>query len=91
MMIETKRILEFLVNFLDVEEEQITPEATIKKDLWADAEDFSQLILGLEKEFNIKIDSIFESKLITIKDIYTYIENYETDPTNQLNRSHFKV
>jgi acyl carrier protein len=84
-------LIEFLADTLDVAEEQITPEAIIKIDLWADEHDFSQLILGLEKEFDIKIKSEYETKIKTIKDIVTYIKNYKKDKNNSLNKFYFKI
>ena len=44
-----------LVDALGVDEEEVTPEATMVGDLGAESIDFLDIVLRLEKTFNIKI------------------------------------
>ena len=44
-----------LVEALNVDEEEITPTATLQGDLWAESIDFLDIVFRLEREFGIKI------------------------------------
>src|SRR5213082_1064494 len=44
-----------LVEALNVDEEEITPEATLQGDLGAESIDFLDIVFRLEREFGIKI------------------------------------
>jgi acyl carrier protein len=44
-----------LVDALNVDEEEITPEATLQGDLGAESIDFLDIVFRLEREFGIKI------------------------------------
>ena len=64
-----------LVEALNVEEEQVTPEATLQGDLGAESIDFLDIVFRLEREFNIKIprgelfpESIFQADPDLVKD-----------------------
>jgi acyl carrier protein len=48
-------VQETLVDALGVDEEEVTPEATLKGDLGAESIDFLDIVFRLEKGFNIKI------------------------------------
>jgi acyl carrier protein len=48
-------IQETLEDALGVDEEEVTPEATLKGDLGAESIDFLDIVFRLEKSFNIKI------------------------------------
>lgn len=47
------RLKEIIIDRLDVEEEQIRPEASFVEDLGADSLDIVELIMGIEEEFDI--------------------------------------
>ncbi|WP_298778028.1 acyl carrier protein, partial [uncultured Fretibacterium sp.] len=49
------RLKEIITDRLDVEEDQIVPEATFVEDLGADSLDIVELIMGIEEEFDIEI------------------------------------
>ena len=49
------RLKEIIIDRLDVEEEQIAPEASFVEDLGADSLDIVELIMGIEEEFDIEI------------------------------------
>lgn len=50
------KVQEALVDALGVEEEEVTPEATLQGDLDAESIDFLDIVFRLEKAFDIKIE-----------------------------------
>lgn len=72
-----ERVKEIIVNQLNVNEEQVTPEASFLDDLGADSLDTVELIMAFEEEFKNEIDGeIPESeaeKLQTVGDVIAYI------------------
>ncbi len=73
-----QRVKEIIVNQLNVNEDQVTPEASFLDDLGADSLDTVELIMAFEEEFKDEIKGeIPESdaeKLQTVKDVISYIE-----------------
>ena len=73
-----QRVKEIIVNQLNVNEEQITPQASFLDDLGADSLDIVELIMAFEEEFKDEIKGeIPESdaeKLQTVGDVVTYIQ-----------------
>ena len=73
-----QRVNEIIVNQLNVNEEQVTPEASFLDDLGADSLDTVELIMAFEEEFKDEIDGeIPESdaeQLQTVGDVVTYIQ-----------------
>src|SRR5881275_674669 len=64
-----------LVEALNVDEEEITPEATLQGDLGAESIDFLDIVFRLEREFGIKIprnelfpESIFQGDPDFVRD-----------------------
>ncbi|MBO6184725.1 MAG: acyl carrier protein, partial [Chryseobacterium sp.] len=49
------RVKAIIADKLDVEETEVTPEASFTNDLGADSLDTVELIMEFEKEFNIQI------------------------------------
>jgi acyl carrier protein len=68
-------VIAIVVDKLGVEESQVTPEANFTSDLGADSLDTVELIMELEKEFNISIPDDQAEKIATVGDAITYIEN----------------
>jgi len=72
-----QRVKKIIVNQLNVNEEQITPEASFLDDLGADSLDTVELIMAFEEEFKDEIKGeIPESdaeKLQTVGDVIKYI------------------
>lgn len=73
-----QRVKQIIVNQLNVNEEQITKEASFLDDLGADSLDTVELIMAFEEEFKGEIGGeIPESeaeKLQTVGDVIAYIE-----------------
>ncbi len=51
-----EKVREVLVEALSVDEEEVTPEATLMGDLEAESIDFLDIVFRLEKSFDIKIE-----------------------------------
>tara|TARA_B110000037_G_C16942334_1_gene433281 strand:- start:484 stop:744 length:261 start_codon:yes stop_codon:yes gene_type:complete len=72
-----QRVSEIIVNQLNVNEEQITPEASFLDDLGADSLDTVELIMAFEEEFKDEINGeIPESDAETLQsvgDVIKYI------------------
>lgn len=73
-----QRVKEIIVNQLNVNEEQITPQASFLDDLGADSLDTVELIMAFEEEFKDEIKGEIPEadaeKLQTVGDVITYIE-----------------
>ncbi|MGP1514345.1 MAG: acyl carrier protein [Bacteroidales bacterium] len=68
------KVITIVVDKLGVEESQVTPEANFTSDLGADSLDTVELIMELEKEFNISIPDDDAQKIATVGDAIAYIE-----------------
>ena len=71
----TDRLKEIVMDRLDVEEDQIKPEASFVEDLGADSLDIVELIMGIEEEFDIEIPDEDAEKLTTVGEAMEYIKN----------------
>jgi acyl carrier protein len=69
------RLKEIVVDRLDCEEGQITPEASFVEDLGADSLDIVELIMGIEEEFDIEIPDEDAEKLTNVGEAMEYIKN----------------
>jgi len=66
-----QRVSEIIVNLLNVNEEQVKPEASFLDDLGADSLDTVELIMAFEEEF---ADEIGGEKLQTVGAVVDYIK-----------------
>ena len=69
------RLKEIIVDRLDVEEDQIVPEASFVEDLGADSLDIVELIMGIEEEFDIEIPDEDAEKLTSVGEAMIYTLN----------------
>ena len=60
------RVKAIIADKLDVEETEVTPEASFTNDLGADSLDTVELIMEFEKEFNIQIPDDQAEKITTV-------------------------
>ena len=68
------RVKAIIVDKLGVDETEVTPEATFTNDLGADSLGTVELIMELEKEFNITIPDDQAEKIATVGDAIAYVE-----------------
>jgi acyl carrier protein len=68
------RVKALIVDKLGVEESEVTPEASFTNDLGADSLDTVELIMELEKEFDISIPDEQAEKIQTVGQAIEYIE-----------------
>src|SRR6478672_774262 len=68
-----------LVDALGVDEEEVTPQATLVGDLGAESIDFLDIVFRLEKAFNIKIErgELFPEDILTNAE---YVQDGKVSP-----------
>lgn len=69
------RVKEIIVEQLDVEESQITMEASFRDDLEADSLDVVELVMELEDEFDLEIADEEAEKINSVGDAVNYINS----------------
>jgi len=70
-----EKIKSVLSNQLDIEEDSITLDSNLVDDLKADSLDIVELIMDLEQEFDMEIPDDDLPKVVTVRDIVSYIES----------------
>ena len=68
------RIKEVLVNNLQIDEKEITPEAELVNDLGINSLELADLVLTCEDEFGIEIDDSALRGFVTVGDVASYLE-----------------
>jgi len=63
---ELDKLKEVIANVLNVDPEEIKMETTFTDDLGADSLDVFQIIMGIEDEFDVKIDPEKAEKISTV-------------------------
>ncbi|MDD2954785.1 MAG: acyl carrier protein [Oscillospiraceae bacterium] len=69
-----EKVRKIICDQLDVEEDEVTMEATIADDLGADSLDIVDLVMSLEEEFDTEIPDEETENIKTVGDIVRYIE-----------------
>jgi acyl carrier protein len=69
------KVVSIITDKLGVEESQVVPEACFTNDLGADSLDTVELIMELEKEFDLSIPDEEAEKIVTVGDAIAFIEN----------------
>jgi acyl carrier protein len=72
------RVKKIIVEQLGVEENEVTPEASITDDLGADSLDQVELVMAFETEFGIDIPDEEAEKIKTVQDAVAKIDNVTT-------------
>ena len=72
---EFEKIQEIIADVLSVDVNEITPETTFVDDLGADSLDVLQIIMGIEEEFDIVIDTEEAEKIVTVQDAVNAIRS----------------
>ena len=71
----SQKVVEIIKDRLNQDVKNITPEASFANDLGADSLDTVELIMELEKEFDVQIPDDQAEKIATVGDAIAYIEN----------------
>ena len=76
-----ERVTEIIVNQLNVNEEQVTIEASFLDDLGADSLDTVELIMAFEEEFStgdaqLEISDEDAANIATVSDAVTYLKEH---------------
>ena len=68
------RVKKVVVDQLDVNEDEVTADASFVDDLGADSLDVVELVMGLEEEFDVEIPDEDAEKISTVDDAVKYID-----------------
>lgn len=71
------RVKEIIVEQLDVDEEQVTLEASFRDDLEADSLDVVELVMELEDEFDLEIADEEAENINTVGDAVNHIKEQQ--------------
>ena len=63
---ELEKLKALIVDVLNVDADEITEDTTFIDDLGADSLDVFQIIMGIEDEFDVKIDAELAEKITTV-------------------------
>jgi acyl carrier protein len=78
-MMSAKKIEEevrkIIVNQLDINEEEVTPDASFTDDLGADSLDLVELVMAMEEKFDIDIPDEDAENITTVQKALDYIDN----------------
>ena len=66
----------FIATKLNVSESEVTPEKHLFNDLGADSLDVVELLMILEREFNVKFSEDDTVNVKTVGDLYDMIDKY---------------
>ncbi len=78
------RVKKIVIDQLDVDEKEVTPEASFVEDLGADSLDLVELIMSLEEEFSnpsrkIEIPDDDAEKILTVQDAVDYLKDLDIE------------
>ena len=68
------KLKELVMDRLNVEEDQIKPDASFVEDLGADSLDIVELIMGIEEEFDVEIPDEDAEKLTNVGEAFDYVK-----------------
>ena len=69
------RVKKVVVDQLDVNADEVTPEASFVDDLGADSLDVVELVMGLEEEFDLEIPDEQAESITTVGSAVQYIDD----------------
>ena len=69
-----ERVIEIIVEQLNVEGDSITEETSFKDDLGADSLDLFELVMSLEEKYEIEIPSEELTELTTVGSVMEYLK-----------------
>jgi len=69
-----ERVKNIIVEQLDVEVDQVTPDASFVDDLGADSLDIVELVMTMEEEFDLEIPDEDAEKIKSVGDVVEYVQ-----------------
>ncbi len=69
-----KKIKEIIMNQLDLDEKEITPEAAFIDDLGADSLDVVEMVMAMEEAFDLEIPDEDVENITIVQDVIDYIK-----------------
>ena len=72
---EFEKLQGIIAEVLNLESDEISPNATFVDDLGADSLHIVQIIMGIEEEFDIEIPNEAAEKIVTVGDAAEAIKN----------------
>ena len=69
-----QKVKDIIVELLEVEADEVTPEASFRETLEADSLDLVELLMAFEDEFGAPIPDEDVKKIVTVGDAVKYIE-----------------
>ncbi|MDE0300002.1 MAG: acyl carrier protein [Candidatus Poribacteria bacterium] len=76
MALDTDRIVTIIADQLQIDKDQVTPDASFMDDLGADSLDTVELIMALEEEFDMEIPDGDAEKIRTVQDALDYMASH---------------
>lgn len=74
--VDINKVTDIVAEQLNVEKDEVTPEASFVEDLGADSLDQVELVMRLEEEFGIEIPDEDAEKITRVKEAISYIEGH---------------
>ena len=74
MVVNQDQIIKMIADQLQIDEEQVKPDASFMDDLGADSLDTVELIMALEEEFDIEIPDSEAEKIRTVQQALNYLD-----------------
>ena len=76
MAVDQDQVVKIIANQLQIDGNQVTPDASFMDDLGADSLDTVELIMALEEEFDIEIPDSDAEKIRTVQDALNYLNEH---------------
>ena len=70
-----EKVKAFLIDDLEIDEENIFPEAKLKEDMGIDSRDYVDIVVIVEKNFGFRIQAQEMTNVKTLTQFYDYIES----------------
>jgi len=72
-----ERVKQIIVEQLDVNEDEVNPEASFIDDLGADSLDIVELVMAMEETFDVEIPDEEADNIRTVQDAINYIQQHK--------------
>lgn len=71
-----EKVTDLIAEYLGVDRSEVVPNAAFIDDLSADSLDIVELVMALEKEFNVEISDEDAEKILTVQDAIEYVRSH---------------